>query len=122
ITELRPGVYTVTFTLAGFSVFRREGIELATGVTANINAEMAVGTLEETVTVTGASPVVDIQNARSQTVLGQAALDALPFARTQASLALLTLGMTTGAVSADVGGSRERPDGLMIHGSRNGDS
>src|SRR6266850_3651446 len=64
ITELRPGAYSVTFTLPGFSTFKREGIELTTGFTASANAEMKVGSLQETVTVTGASPVVDIQNVR----------------------------------------------------------
>jgi len=51
IVDLRPGVYTVTFTLTGFSTFKREGIELTTAFTANVNAEMKVGTLQETVTV-----------------------------------------------------------------------
>src|SRR5687767_8839707 len=67
ITELRPGTYTVTFTLAGFSTFRRENVVLSTGVTATVNAQMQVGGLEETLTVTGASPVVDIRNVRTQT-------------------------------------------------------
>src|SRR5262245_48878031 len=68
IVDLRPGTYTVTFTLAGFSTVRREGIELATGFTASVNGELKVGAVEETVTVTGASPVIDTQNVRSQTV------------------------------------------------------
>ena len=66
ITELRPGTYTVSFSLVGFSVVRREGLELRAGFTANVNADMAVGSLEETITVTGESPVVDIQNVRTQ--------------------------------------------------------
>src|SRR5262245_9545114 len=65
IIELRPGTYTVTFTLPGFATFRREGLALTTGFTAAANAEMKVGSLEETVVVTGASPVVDIQNVRT---------------------------------------------------------
>src|SRR6185436_6207949 len=60
--DLLPGVYAVTFTLPGFSTFKREGIELAGNFTASNNAEMRVGTLEETITVTGESPVVDVQN------------------------------------------------------------
>src|SRR5436190_1628356 len=68
VVELRPGTYTVTFTLAGFATYKREGIELSAGFTATANAEMKVGALEETVTVTGASPVVDVQNVRTQTV------------------------------------------------------
>src|SRR5205807_1469877 len=58
IIDLRPGNYTVTFTLTGFTTFKREGLELTTGFTATVNAEMRVGALEETVTVSGASPVV----------------------------------------------------------------
>src|SRR5690349_14290437 len=54
IVDLRPGVYTVTFTLGGFSTFKREALELTTGVTATVNADMRLGALEETVTVTGA--------------------------------------------------------------------
>ena len=52
IVDLRPGTYVVTFTLGGFSTFKREGIELTSGFTATVNADMKVGALEETVTVT----------------------------------------------------------------------
>src|SRR5712672_2265428 len=78
IVDLRPGTYSVTFTLPGFSTFKREGIELSTGFTAAINAEMKVGGLEESVTVTGASPVVDVQNVRTQNVLSRNVIDSLP--------------------------------------------
>src|SRR5437016_4933636 len=50
IVDLRPGTYTVTFTLPGFSTFRREGIELTTSFTATVNAEMKVGSVEDTMT------------------------------------------------------------------------
>src|SRR5213596_896576 len=69
IVDLRPGTYTVTFTLPGFSIFKREGIELTTSFTATINAEMKVGTVEDTVTVLEQAPVVDIQNVRTQTTI-----------------------------------------------------
>src|SRR5881396_2548895 len=52
IVDLRPGTYSVSFTLPGFNITKREGIELTTGFTANVNAEMRVGSLEETITVT----------------------------------------------------------------------
>src|SRR5262244_2209497 len=81
IVDLRPGLYTVTFMLTGFNTVRREGIELTTGFTAQANAEMRVGALEETITVSGASPVVDAQNVRSQNVLSRAILDAVPTSR-----------------------------------------
>src|SRR3954469_20660147 len=61
IPDLRPGTYVVTFTLAGFNTYKREGISLPGGFTATVNAEMQVGALEETITVTGAAPLVDTQ-------------------------------------------------------------
>src|SRR5262245_27789029 len=60
IVDLRPGLYTITFTLAGFSSLVREGVELRADFTATVNADMKVGALEETLTVTGAAPVVDV--------------------------------------------------------------
>src|SRR3954470_20865448 len=66
IVDLRPGTYVVTFTLPGFSTVKREGIELTTGFTATVNADLKVGTVEETITVSGAAPVVDTQNVASQ--------------------------------------------------------
>src|SRR5688572_16097199 len=64
IIALNPGRYTVTFTLAGFSTVRREEIELTGSLTATIDAEMRVGALEETLTVTGESPIVDVQSIK----------------------------------------------------------
>src|SRR5437879_3442203 len=81
IIDLRPGEYTVTFTLAGFNVVRRAGIELPAGFTATVNADLKVGAIEETVTVTGASPVVDVKSATQQQVLSRDLLDALPTGR-----------------------------------------
>src|SRR5437762_6625761 len=78
IVDLRPGTYAVTFTLASFSTFKREGIDLPSGFTATVNAEMKVGALEETVTVTGAAPLVDTTNARKQTVVSSDLLNVLP--------------------------------------------
>ena len=69
IVDLRPGAYTLTFTLTGFSVVKREGIDLTGSGTVTINADMKVGTLEETITVTGETPIVDVQNAARQQVL-----------------------------------------------------
>src|SRR5438093_1200905 len=84
IVDLRPGTYSVTFSLTGFSTVKHEGLELTAGFTATANADMKVGALEETVTVSGATPVVDIQNTRGQNVLQQEALEALPIGRTNA--------------------------------------
>jgi hypothetical protein len=64
IIDLRPGAYSMTFTLAGFQIARRENIVLTTGFTATINATLQVGSLDESVTVTGAAPTVDTVNTR----------------------------------------------------------
>src|SRR3989442_8016903 len=69
IVDLRPGVYSLSFTLPGFSVFKRDGIELPANFTATINADMKVGALEESLTVSGASAVVDVQSTARTTVL-----------------------------------------------------
>src|SRR5687768_17236263 len=80
IENLRPGAYSVTFTLAGFSTVRREGIELAGSGTFAINADMRVGSLEETITVTGESPIVDVQTAQRQSVVPRDVITTLPTA------------------------------------------
>jgi hypothetical protein len=69
IVDLRAGTYSVTFTLTGFSSVKREGVELTGSFTATISADMKVGTLEETITVTGETPIVDTQSVRRQTTI-----------------------------------------------------
>src|SRR4051794_36020575 len=71
IENLRPGTYTVTFTLPGFSTVRHEGIEIQGTFVATVNGEMRVGNVSETVTVTGEAPVVDVQSAQRQRVFSQ---------------------------------------------------
>src|SRR5262245_20870910 len=125
ILELRPGTYTVTFTLPGFSTVKREGLELTTGFTANINAEMKVGTVEETVTVTGASPVVDVQNVRTQTVLSRELWDSIPTAKNLPSYIQLTLGAAVAPSAQDVGGIRgdkSANGSFTYHGAGQNDS
>src|SRR5436190_14382099 len=78
IVNLLPGTYVVTFSLGGFNTLKREGIVLTSGFTANVNADLQVGSLEETVTVTGATPLVDTQNVRKQTIVSSDLLNVLP--------------------------------------------
>lgn len=121
ISDLRPGTYSVTFTLPGFSSVRREGVELSAAFTASINAEMTVGSLEETLTVTGQSPVVDVQNTVQQRAITATVIDAIPSARTFQGLSQLIPGVTR-SDGQDVGGtSGERFSSVAIHGSRAGD-
>ena len=104
IVDLRPGVYNVTFTLAGFNTYLRQGLELPTDFTATINAELRVGALEESVTVTGESPVVDVSSTARVQVLTREALDALPSGRSMHAMAQLVTGVLLN--QPDVGGSR----------------
>ena len=124
ITDLRPGTYTVTFSLAGFGTTKREGIELSAGFTATANADLKVGGVEETITVTGATPVVDIQNTRTQQVLKTDVLRALPSGQGGVEqFASLTLGATSTTQGRnDVGGAQgDANTGVAIHGGRGDD-
>jgi hypothetical protein len=125
VIELRPGAYTVTFTLAGFSTVRREGVELTGSGTATVNVDLRVGTLEETITVTGQAPTVDVQSTTRQRVIDSQMMDSLPSGRNQFNLGVLIPGVTvsTGGLAAqDVGGARgPETTALSIHGSRTAD-
>jgi hypothetical protein len=125
IVDLRPGTYLVTFTLPGFAVIRREGIELSGAFTATVNADMKVGAVEETVTVTGETPIVDIQNTLKQRSLAHDVIDAIPTGRLAQNLAVLLPGVTiqggvppNGMAPQDVGGSSGNTVArLTVHGS-----
>src|ERR1051325_9017502 len=116
VVDLRPGTYSVTFTLPGFNTFKRDGIELAGSFTATVNADLRVGSLEETITVSGAAPVVDVQNVTQQRVLEKEVLDAIPVGRSQHSYANMIPGMTG---PLDYGGTTNlNLNTLSVHGSR----
>ena len=89
IISLVPGTYSVTFSLSGFTTVKREGVELTTGFTAQVNAELGVGTVQETITVSGAAPLVDTQNVLSRNVFSDKELDQLPVTKTIRSYAPL---------------------------------
>src|SRR5437867_647555 len=93
IVDLRPGTYTVTFALSGFNTVKREGIVLQGTFDANVNADLRVGSLQETVTVSGASPVVDVKNNITQTVLTKEQIEVLPADRTLKGRAALIPGV-----------------------------
>ena len=102
IEALRPGTYSVTFSLPGFNTVKREGIELTGTFTATINADLRVGALEETITVTGETPVVDVQNTKRQMVLDRELIQEIPSSRNAAIMAALLPGVTKS--NQDVGG------------------
>jgi hypothetical protein len=120
VVDLRPGSYAVTFALAGFNTVRREGVELTSGFTATVNADMPIGALEETVTVTAASPLVDVQNTRRQTVLSDELLATLPTGTQGVGTIITVTPGVSGAV--DVGGSAGAyramgtPQSVAFHG------
>src|SRR5437867_4119906 len=117
IVDLRPGTYTVTFTLPGFNALKREGIELPGNVTLTLNGELRVGGVQESITVTSAAPIVDVQSTQRTHVLNRDLLDALPTARNYSGLAALMPGVRL--TNTDVGGNQQMEQIYMVtHGSR----
>ena len=115
LVDLRPGTYTVTFSLAGFSSVKRDAVELPANFTMTINTELKVGSLEETLTVTGAAPTVDVQSTTKSQVLNREALDAIPTGRTIQGMGQLITGVSLNI--PDVGGSRAMQQTYMsAHG------
>ncbi len=119
IVDLRPGAYTVTFTLPGFNTFRREGVVLPSEFTATVNADMGVGVLEETITVTGEAPVVDIRSSRGQVQLAQETLQSLPGAGRLNMVSMVLPGATLRRESdRGVGGLSDRTQtAYSVHGA-----
>ena len=136
IVGLVQGNYTVTFTLQGFNSVRREGIVLTGSLTATVDAEMHVGSLEETVTVTGESPIVDVQSTKQQRVITSDTFTSIPGSRNYHNLVVLVPGLNAagqnvgginGPAPLNVGGHGGAPaegrfnvDGLGVNGSSGG--
>ena len=118
LVDLRPGAYVVTFTLPGFQIVKRDGIELTGSFTATVNAEMRVGGVEETLTVSGQAPTVDVQSVQQEKVLQRAIIDAIPTGnRDFRQLALLIPGVVSNNLG-NVGGVSLITDNLTVHDSR----
>ena len=119
IVDLRPGTYTVTFSLSGFSTLKREGLALPAEFTATVNAELAVGALEETITVSGQAPTVDIRSSRAQVQLPQETLQTLPGTGRLATLSAIIPGVTLRRESdRGVGGLSDRTQtAYAMHGA-----
>jgi hypothetical protein len=99
-----PGTYTVTYELPGFNTLKREGVQITLGFTANLNVELSLATLEETVTVTGSSPVIDTTSTRVQQNFKVEQLQSIPNGRDMWSLLAVTPGVQMTRI--DVGGNR----------------
>src|SRR5258708_28900442 len=116
IVNLRPGTYRITFTLPGFATIVRDSIELPGNTTVPINVELKVGSLEESVTVSGQSPLVDVQNAQRTHVLERSVLDALPTTRNMQTVGAPIPGVKLSR--PDVGGSQGMEQAYMrTHGA-----
>ena len=123
IIDLRPGTYSVTFTLTGFNVTKRDGIELQSGFAAKIDAELRVGALEETLTVSGQAPVVDVQNTSQIKTVSAEMLFALPITKEMGGLAKVTVGVMIPPTAQDVGGNIDPMNAYpVIHGGRTNDN
>ncbi|MEP7306867.1 MAG: TonB-dependent receptor [Acidobacteriota bacterium] len=117
IIDLRPGSYVVTFTLNGFSTVKREGIEITAEFTASVNAEMKVGTLAETITVAGETPIVDVQSAKRVRTFDSELLQSLPSAKGYASVMLLIPSMVqSGGGNVNV----QLSPGMVVFGGQGG--
>ena len=127
IVALEPGAYTVTYSLPGFSTLVREGIALSTGFTASLDIELSVGDIAETITVSGASPVVDIQNVEQRAVMDREIIDSIPSGKSISSYGLLVPGMTGAqafgsSLAQDAGGlSAQIMQRMSIHGGNSED-
>ena len=127
IVALEPGTYTVTYTLPGFSTLVREGIVLTSGFTASIDVQLSVGDIQETVTVSGASPVVDIQNVEQRAVMDRNVIDSVPTGKGYSSYALLIPGVSASSgygssLTQDAGGlSVSNMEVMAIHGGATSD-
>ena len=119
LPELRPGTYSVTFSLAGFSTFKRDGLELRTNFTAQVDAELKVSDIQETITVSGATPLVDVSTATQQRTVTREVLDSVPTAKSVLGIAALIPAVVEPPNAQDVGGSKgERSVRITVHGGK----
>src|SRR4030095_11065364 len=109
------GLYSVTFSLDGFSRVVREGVQLPSNFTATVDVTLSVSALEETVTVSGQSPVVDVTQTQRTTVFNRELMNAIPTSNNMWSFAQLAPGVTMNGT--DVAGSSNGSDReLSAHG------
>ena len=103
IVDLRPGVYSISFVLPGFSTYRRDGVELEGAFVATVNADMRVGALAETITVSGESPLVDVQSSRTTQTIDNEVFSSIPISRQYSGLTALVPALNI--QGQDVGGT-----------------
>lgn len=124
VGDLRPGAYTIVFTLPGFQTLRLEGVSITSAFTGTVDAVMKIGGVQEALTVTGESPTVDLTSAVSSAVITQELKDAIPMGRSMGSIVGLAPGVVTaGTTGVDVAGSRALLNtSIQVHGSNSSDT
>ncbi|MGH9147021.1 MAG: carboxypeptidase regulatory-like domain-containing protein [Vicinamibacterales bacterium] len=115
IEDLRPGLYTVTFTRNGWRPYQQQNVELTGSLTATINVELTIGGLTEIVTVTGASPLVDVYSAKREVSLTGEIVKSIPTARSYNALLVLVPGVVTSSNDTVTGTATTS---FPIHGGR----
>jgi hypothetical protein len=103
VEGLLPGTYTVTFSLAGFTTVRREGVAVSGSGVITVNAELKVSGIEETITVVGETPVVDVTSTRRQITLDNETMRALPSVRSYSYLLTTVPGLQTNINNVNTG-------------------
>lgn len=122
VVDLRPGVYSVNFTLPGFTTVVRDRLDLPSGFTATVNVELRVGAVEETVTVSGQAPAVDVHQTQRTDVLAREVIDALPTGRGYRSVGVLLPAVTGGGVNRPMVGDVSVPPTLATQGGTSWES
>src|SRR5205814_7600378 len=121
IVDLRPGTFSVTFTLPGFNAVRRDGIELAGSFVATVNEQLTVGDLLETIEVRPDTPIVDVQSTTRQASMTSEIVSRIPTGRSLVNLGVLIPGVSPWSPRSqtDVGGTNNLQNMFMaIHGGR----
>ena len=115
LTPLPIGTYTVVFAISGFQTVRREDLRLSVGFVAQVNVPMHVGSLEESITVSGASPIVDVTSTGAATLLTRETLELTPTSRN----GIISLLAQVPSVRANLdvgGGTLGDPPTYRLHG------
>jgi hypothetical protein len=122
ITDLPPGAYVVTFSLTGFTTVKREGLNVSGSGVIPVNADMRVGALQETITVTGESPLVDTQTTRRETVIKSDTLNTLPATRGYGSVIATVPALSIGGVAGAGATTAPTTPDMMFFTAHGGDS
>jgi hypothetical protein len=119
IVNVRPGEYAVTFSLQGFASFKRAGITVAADTSVPLNVQLGMGAVEETITVSGASPIVDVQQAARSQVLAHEVLDTIPTARTIGTVGAVVPGVKLS--KPDLGGTSQVEQAIVTARGKKGE-